>query len=168
MDERLLFALRYFRQGELEYGVQGKYAGCLERYAEELGYDKNLGNLCDNIPILCKLVHEGYSENCEAHALCIPSIIKLTQMALEKGLSICFIGILPITKSLAKEDLLTHQRFTTAKKPPKRHLHTCSPKIPPLLPPVRVLPCNLCLPNLVRRLSNPHPSGSLPLPPCVP
>lgn len=69
MDERLLFALRYLRLGELEYGVQGKYTSHLEPYAEELGYNKKLGNLVETIPIPCKLVHEGYSESCEVHAL---------------------------------------------------------------------------------------------------
>ena len=69
MDERLLFALRYLRLGELEYGVQGGYTSYLEPYAEELGYNKKLGNLVETIPIPCKLVHEGYSESCEVHAL---------------------------------------------------------------------------------------------------
>ena len=69
MDERLLFALRYLRLGELKYGVQGKYTSCLEPYAEELGYEKKMGNLVENIPIPCKLVHEGFSESCEVHAL---------------------------------------------------------------------------------------------------
>lgn len=75
MDERLLFALRYIRNGELEYGVQGKYTAYLEGYAQDLGYGKELGNLVQNIPIPCQLVHEGYSKSCEAHALCgIPPI----------------------------------------------------------------------------------------------
>ena len=69
MDERLLFALRYLRQGTLKYGVQGKYTSYLEPYAEELGYDKILGNLVETVPIPCKLVHEGYSNSCEVHAL---------------------------------------------------------------------------------------------------
>ena len=78
MDERLLFALRYLRQGELEYGVEGKYTSYLEPYAEELGYEKSMGNLVENIPIPCKLVHEGCSENCEVHALFVVSGIQLT------------------------------------------------------------------------------------------
>lgn len=78
MDERLLFALRYIRNGELEYGVQGKYTTYLENYAQDLGYEKNLGNLVENIPIPCKLVHEGYSQSCEMHALSgIPLSLRL-------------------------------------------------------------------------------------------
>ena len=69
MDERLLYALRYIRNGELEYGVQGKYTAYLEGYAQDLGYEKELGNLVQNIPIPCQLIHEGYSKSCEAHAL---------------------------------------------------------------------------------------------------
>jgi len=69
MDERLLFALRYIRSRELEYGVQGKYTSYLEGYARDLGYDEKLGNLVENVPIPCKLVHEGYSKSCEVHAL---------------------------------------------------------------------------------------------------
>jgi hypothetical protein len=69
MDERLLYVLRYLRYGELEYGVPGKYTTFLEGYAEELGYDKKMGNLIEYIPIPCELVHEGYSKSCESHAL---------------------------------------------------------------------------------------------------
>jgi len=76
MDERLLFALRYFRNGELEYGVQGPQTGCLERYAQDLGYDAQRGNLCVTVPIPCQLVHEGYSDSCEAHALYVPPLAK--------------------------------------------------------------------------------------------
>jgi hypothetical protein len=71
MDERLLFALRYLRSGELEYSVPGKYTAYLEGYAQDLGYDGKMGNLVETIPIPCKLVHEGYSESCEVHALYI-------------------------------------------------------------------------------------------------
>jgi hypothetical protein len=39
MDERLLFALRYLRNGELRYGVQGPRTACLEGYAVDLGYN---------------------------------------------------------------------------------------------------------------------------------
>ena len=69
MDERLLYALRYIRNGELEYGVPGKYTTYLEGYAQDLGYQKGMGNLVKNIPIPCQLVHEGYSGSCEWHAL---------------------------------------------------------------------------------------------------
>jgi len=69
MDERLLIALRHLRNETLKYGVQGDYTGCLEDYSEDLGYDRKLGNLVDTIPIPCQLVHEGYSNNCELHAL---------------------------------------------------------------------------------------------------
>jgi hypothetical protein len=69
MDERLLFALRYLRNDQAAYGVQGEYTACLEDYAEDLGYDRSLGNLVETIPIPCQLVHEGYSNNCELHAL---------------------------------------------------------------------------------------------------
>jgi len=69
MDERLLFALRYLRNDQVAYGVQGKHTDCLEDYAEDLGYGRKLGNLIETIPIPCKLVHEGYSKNCELHAL---------------------------------------------------------------------------------------------------
>ena len=79
MDERLLFALRYIRNGDLEYGVQGKYTAYLEGYAQDLGYEKELGNLVQNIPIPCQLVHEGYSESCEAHALYGISSIELIE-----------------------------------------------------------------------------------------
>ena len=72
MDERLLIVLRYLRNGELEYGVQGIYTGFLEPYAQELGYDAKMGNLMEYIPIPCRLVHEGYSESCELHALYVP------------------------------------------------------------------------------------------------
>jgi hypothetical protein len=73
MDERLLFALRYIRNGELEYGVQGKYTSYLEPYARDLGYDEKMGDLVKTTPIPCCLVHEGYSESCEVHALYRPS-----------------------------------------------------------------------------------------------
>jgi hypothetical protein len=69
MDERLLFALRYIRQGKLKYGVQGEYTSFLEPYARDLGYDEKQGNLVDTVPIPCQLVHEGYSSSCEVHAL---------------------------------------------------------------------------------------------------
>jgi hypothetical protein len=69
MDKKLLITLRYLRKGELKYGVQGDYTRYLEPFAEELGYNKKLGNLCETIPIPCKLVHEGFSDSCEAHAL---------------------------------------------------------------------------------------------------
>jgi len=69
MDERLLYALRYLRHGELEYCVSGKYTTFLEPYAEELGYDRKMGNTNAIIPIPCELVHEGYSKSCESHAL---------------------------------------------------------------------------------------------------
>jgi hypothetical protein len=69
MDERLLFALRYIRQGKLEYGVQGEYTSFLEPYALDLGYEAVHGNLVETTPIPCQLVHEGYSQSCEAHAL---------------------------------------------------------------------------------------------------
>jgi hypothetical protein len=69
MDERLLFALRYLRNNELAYGVEGKYTGFLEGYARDLGYDTKLGNLMETSPLPCELVHEGYAKNCEAHAL---------------------------------------------------------------------------------------------------
>jgi hypothetical protein len=69
MDERLLFALRYIRNGELEYGVPGKYTAYLEGYARDLGYEESQGNLVTTVPIPCRLVHEGYSESCEVHAL---------------------------------------------------------------------------------------------------
>jgi hypothetical protein len=72
MDERLLFALRYIRNGELEYGVHGKYTSYLEPYARDLGYDEKMGDLVQTVPIPCQLVHEGYSENCEVHALYFP------------------------------------------------------------------------------------------------
>ena len=78
MDERLLFALRYLRNGELEYGVQGQYTRYLEGYARDLGYDGKQGNLMEYEPIPCRLVHEGYSENCEMHALYIVLPTKLT------------------------------------------------------------------------------------------
>jgi hypothetical protein len=69
MDERLLYALRHMRTGELVYGVDGKYTRYLEGYAQELGYDAKFGNLKETTPLPCELVHEGYSKNCEAHAL---------------------------------------------------------------------------------------------------
>jgi hypothetical protein len=69
MDERLLFTLRYIKNGELEYGVQGNRTSFLEAYAKDLGYDSKEGNLVQTVPIPCRLVHEGYSESCEAHAL---------------------------------------------------------------------------------------------------
>jgi hypothetical protein len=69
MDERLLYALRYLREGKLLYGVQGEYTTFLEPYAEELGYDRKMGNLVQTVPIPCELVHEGYSKSCESHAL---------------------------------------------------------------------------------------------------
>jgi len=69
MDERLLFALRYIRGGKLKYGVHGEYTSYLEPYARDLGYEANRGNLVDTIPIPCQLVHEGYSQSCEVHAL---------------------------------------------------------------------------------------------------
>jgi hypothetical protein len=69
MDERLLCALRYFRLGELEYGVQGPRSDCLEGYARDLGFDPVWGNLYITVPIPCQLVHEGYSDSCEVHAL---------------------------------------------------------------------------------------------------
>jgi hypothetical protein len=72
MDERLLYALRYLREGKLVYGVQGEYTTFLEPYAEELGYDRKMGNLVQTIPIPCELVHEGYSKSCESHALYCP------------------------------------------------------------------------------------------------
>jgi hypothetical protein len=73
MDERLLWALRYIRQGDLEYGVQGKYTSYLEGYARDLGYKEEEGHLVKTIPIPCKLVHEGYSQSCELHALYVTS-----------------------------------------------------------------------------------------------
>jgi hypothetical protein len=69
MDERLLFALRYIREGKLKYGVHGEYTSYLEPYARDLGYEASRGNLVDTIPIPCQLVHEGYSQSCEVHAL---------------------------------------------------------------------------------------------------
>lgn len=78
MDERLLFALRYLRNGELVYGVQGKHSGCLEDYARDLGYNEKYGNLMECNPIPCDLVHEGYSQSCEAHALYCALFTKVT------------------------------------------------------------------------------------------
>jgi hypothetical protein len=71
MDERLLYALRLLRDRKLEYGVQGEYTSFLEPYARDLGYDEKMGNLVEFQPIPCCLVHEGYSESCEIHALYI-------------------------------------------------------------------------------------------------
>lgn len=72
MDERLLYALRYLRNGELEYAIQGRHTTFLEPYAKELGYDRKMGNLIETVPIPCELVHEGYSKSCESHALYPP------------------------------------------------------------------------------------------------
>lgn len=83
MDERLLFALRYIRQGELKYGVQGIYTTFLEGYARDLGYEEKEGNLVETIPIPCRLVHEGYSESCEVHALYVTIVKADDELALE-------------------------------------------------------------------------------------
>ena len=112
MDERLLYALRYIRNGELEYGVHGKYTTYLEGYAQDLGYEKELGNLVQNIPIPCQLVHEGYSQSCEAHALYMVILfILISRWRWRRAFQSALMVISPPHHS--NSDLLTYKRTIT-------------------------------------------------------
>lgn len=69
MDQEIIDALKYLRDGTLVYGENCEHEKILETYCERYGVDKSHGSLILNQPLDCRTVHAFKTDSCELHAL---------------------------------------------------------------------------------------------------
>ncbi|RPB28028.1 hypothetical protein L211DRAFT_855676 [Terfezia boudieri ATCC MYA-4762] len=69
LDSRLIVALRRIRGGEFIYGEDTGQADLLGPYCKMMGLLEVLGDPQRTVPIPCRLIHSGWTDNCEKHAV---------------------------------------------------------------------------------------------------
>lgn len=69
MDQEIIDALKYLRDGSLVYGEHCENEDVLKTYCERHKVDIKNGSLIINQPLLCTTVHAFKTDNCELHAL---------------------------------------------------------------------------------------------------
>ena len=69
MDQEIIDALKYLRDGTLIYGAKCEHQDVLNTYCDRHKQDRLHGSLITNQPLLCYTVHAFRTTNCEVHAL---------------------------------------------------------------------------------------------------